>query len=141
MFPRLRDGYQFTSPETDEYNCIAWAVWDIARWWWPTPRYACYWPPGVPRDSELSSIIHLFENRAFQRCDDSVQEPGWEKVAIYVLPDQGVTHVARQLQAGSWTSKIGEWEDIRHDRLNMLEGEEYGVVAQVMKRRRPEWDK
>ena len=35
--------------------------------------------------------------------------------------------------SGLWTSKLGDWEDIRHE-LQDLEGEFYGSVALIMKR-------
>ena len=35
-FPNLKaDGYQVTSPQSLEYNCIAWAAGDNTQWWWP----------------------------------------------------------------------------------------------------------
>jgi hypothetical protein len=44
-------------------------------------------------------------------------------------------HAARQLGTGRWTSKLGPDEDIEHDDVDALEGDHYGVVVRIMKRR------
>jgi len=131
--------FEITSPETDTYNCIAWAVGDVTQWWWPTPKYACYWPPGVPRDNTLPSVTLIFEMHGYAICDNASIEHGFEKVAIYEHDIFGVEHVARQLQCGHWTSKIGEWEDIKHQHPSALDGEEYGKAVRFMKRLRKDW--
>lgn len=74
--------------------------------------------------------------RGFTRCDSGDLEPGWEKVAVYALADDDPTHVARQLESGAWTSKLGDFEDIEHDTPTALEGPAYGTVYGYMKRRR-----
>ncbi len=66
----------------------------------------------------------------------------FEKIAIYVDTDGVPTHAARQLPDGSWTSKLGDWEDIQHQTLEALEtGNDkahqelgYGKVAKIMRR-------
>jgi len=138
--PKLStEAYEFTSNEDEIYNCIAWALNDTRQYWWPTPKYGCYWPPGVPRDNTLGSVKRIFELHGYRGCQTGNREAGYEKVALYERQDSGVEHVARQLQSGEWTSKIGEWEDIRHPTLEVLECEDYGSVTLIMKRLRPEW--
>ena len=53
LLPRLHpDEYRITSPESDRYNCIAWAAGDATRRWWPgEPDY--YWPPDAPQGETL----------------------------------------------------------------------------------------
>jgi hypothetical protein len=68
-------------------------------------------------------------------------EHGVEKVAIYVDCDGVPTHAARQLADGTWTSKLGEWEDIQHDTLEAMEDREdlglgYGKVGLLLRRQR-----
>jgi hypothetical protein len=143
VFPNLRrEGeYQETSEETDKYNCIAWALYDVKQWWWPTPRYGCYWLPGLPRDNKRETLIRTFEIHGYIKCDSAEPEKGYEKVALYEIhPGSGVEHAARQLQSGEWTSKLGEWEDIRHKTAQSVECDDYGKVVQILKRRRKEWD-
>jgi hypothetical protein len=70
---------------------------------------------------------------------NSELEVGTEKVAIYVDADGIPTHAARQLADGTWTSKLGEWEDIRHKTLKAMEdgdglGLGYGRVAVILRR-------
>jgi hypothetical protein len=68
-------------------------------------------------------------------------EAGFEKIAIYVDGDGVPTHAARQLSDGAWTSKLGEWEDIRHLTLEAMEddglGLGYGKVSLILKRPAP----
>jgi hypothetical protein len=135
----LTGSHEITSIETDAYNCIAWALHDTKQWWWPTPKYACYWPPGVARDNSRETVIRVFELHGYHSCDGREREEGFEKVALYEHPDFGVEHVARQLRSGFWTSKIGEWEDIEHENASMLEGDEYGYLVCFMKRHRKDW--
>lgn len=59
---------------------------------------------------------------------------GFQKVAFFVGANGVPTHAARQLPSGLWTSKLGEWEDIEHT-LHALEGDIYGTVALLLKRR------
>jgi hypothetical protein len=139
IFPNLELDYVETSCETDVYNCIAWSFYDTRQWWWPTPRYGNFWLELVPRDNQVSTVVKMFELHGYVTCDGAEMESGYEKVAIYERPDSGVEHVARQLRDGYWTSKLGEWEDIRHRTAKSVECADYGRVVQYLKRRRPEW--
>jgi hypothetical protein len=60
--------------------------------------------------------------------DDSL-ESQYEKVALFAK-DGRVTHAARQLPSGRWTSKLGSDVDIEHE-LYAIEGEVYGTVVQA----------
>jgi hypothetical protein len=44
--------------------------------------------------------------------------------------------MARQLESGSWTSKLGVSEDIRHDDVSSVAGAIYGSVVSYFKRAR-----
>jgi hypothetical protein len=133
LFPGLRgSAYVVTSPPSEEYNCIAWASGDSARWWWPDLLKQRYWPEGVKREETLDAFREAFATLGFVSCQDAGVEPGVEKVAIYASAD-GPQHAARQLVNGNWTSKLGELQDIQHA-LHDLEGDEYGKVAFVIRR-------
>jgi hypothetical protein len=56
-------------------------------------------------------------------------------VALYAKPAGTVTHAARQLASGEWTSKLGKDVDISHS-LRSLEGLTYGKVAVLLRRKR-----
>jgi hypothetical protein len=142
-FPNLKSvPWSSTSVETDEYNCIAYAGHDTTRKWDPDASGERYWPAGVPRTLDLSSFIRLYElEGGYSICNDnnSRLEEGIEKIAIYcnknpILNTVEVSHAARQLPTGKWTSKLGDWDDIEHDSLSALEGDFYGRVAQILKR-------
>ena len=135
-FPRLRqEGYSITSQESDAYNCIAWAAGDTAKKWDPDPTSGRYWPDGAPRTLDVESFLHLFAfNGGYSPCDSDALELGFEKIAIYTSIAKEVTHAARQLPSGAWTSKLGDWEDIQHHTLSGLESSFYGQVAIILKR-------
>ena len=132
-FPRLRTApYRVTSPETPQYNCIAWAAGDTERWWWPDALDLAYWPAGIPREESVAAFVQAYERLGFEVCEDESPEPECEKIAIFAIADRP-KHVARQLADGTWTSKLGSGVDIEHI-LESLECELYGAVVSVMRR-------
>ena len=132
-FPGLRESFfEITSPPTNSYNCIAWAASDTLRWWWPAPEY--FWPNDVATTSTLDAFVSVYEGMGFMSCDDSAPENEFERIAIFVDADGIPSHASRQLETGRWTSKLGNADDIEHD-LCALEGDHYGKVALIMKRR------
>jgi hypothetical protein len=137
-FPRLRlEGYSITSPETEDYICIAWAAGDTARKWDPDFISGRYWPEGVPRTLDLESFVQLFAVKGgYTPCESEAVEQGFEKIAIFASLNEEVTHAARQLPSGAWTSKLGDWEDIEHQSLSGLESACYGRVARILRRPR-----
>ncbi|MFO0969062.1 MAG: hypothetical protein U0793_26205 [Gemmataceae bacterium] len=139
IFPGLRDTvFHVTSPATGDYNCIAWAVGETTRWWWPdadTDNDALYWPAGVELETTLAAFATAFSGRGYSSGTSEAFEPGVEKIALFAK-DGIPTHAARQLPNGRWTSKLGRAEDVEHD-LHALSGELYGTVAMVLKRAAP----
>ena len=134
-FPNLREAeYHVTSDETPEYNCIAWAAGDSSRWWWPSPFY--YWPAEAPREASLESFKAVFALMGYEECLTAEPEPGFEKVAVYADRNGSPTHAARQLEQGSWSSKLGRSQDVEHSTLNCLEGPAYGAVSVILRRPR-----
>jgi len=131
-FPNLvRSGYAITSPHDPNYNCIAWAAADTSRFWWPTPF--SYWPAGVPRELTLAAFEEAFRNLGYDSCNDGDLEEGFEKIALYAK-DGVPTHMARQLESGAWTSKLGPAEDIRHGDVAGVAGSIYGSVVGYFRR-------
>lgn len=75
LFPNLaHTGYSITSPESIEYNCIAWAAIDEESWWWPDLQNIYYWPSGIPRTETVESFKKAYEILGYIPCDtcDSV---------------------------------------------------------------------
>jgi hypothetical protein len=132
----LAGTFEITSPATVDYNCIAWAVYDTNRWWWPDPDDG-FWPSTVPMERTLDAFVKAYETKDFVRCnvdDEGSLEDGFEKIAIY-SNSEGPTHAARQLADGTWTSKLGSAEDIMHRELEGVGGPRgYGQVVCFMKR-------
>jgi hypothetical protein len=139
LFPGLAaEGGQVTSQSEIRYNCIAWAAGDTTRWWWPVPSpwEPAYWPPGVPTDLSLDSFVAAFRTLGYIPCLTSDLEASFEKVALYA--DRGMPkHAARQLDDGTWTSKLGKLEDVTHSTVAAVEGSTYGQAVQFMRRPRP----
>lgn len=134
LFPGLKgSGYQTTRPTDKNYNCIAWAASDTGKWWWPSAGGKEFWPAGVPRAETLAAFRQAFACLGYEDCGGEQQEEGFEKIALFAGADGFPLHAARQLASGRWSSKLGEREDIEHG-LRDLEGTEYGVVVQIMKR-------
>ena len=135
-FPRLKSlGYRITSPESNLYNCVAWAVPDSERWWWPDPMQLSYWPSAAPREETMEAFIEAFHTLGYTPCSHGASEPGFEKIALFVDSVGKPAHAARQLPSGKWTSKLGAGPDIEHT-LEGLAASPYGTVAQFLKRPR-----
>ena len=129
-FPNLSSGqFEVTSEFSLEYNCIAWAAGDNSRWWWPAG--GDYWPID-DASTAVDSFVRAFATLGYEPADDDSLEAGYEKVALYAKAAH-VTHAARQLASGRWTSKLGSDVDIEHE-LRGIEGDAYGAVVQLLKR-------
>jgi hypothetical protein len=125
--------FEITSPRTRFYNCIAWAAGETHRKWWPDKMKVEYWPEGVPREATLAAFVAAYATLGYQICENGDFEADFEKIAVFTKPAGTPTHAARQLPSGTWTSKLGDEEDIEHE-LRGVEGARYGSVRQFMKR-------
>lgn len=138
-----QDNFKCTSDPTrdidEKYNCIAWAVGKKDAWWWPKKQFGYYWPKGLPYEplnkETVENFVKAFETEGFKRCDNHKLENGFEKVAIYVNNLNVPKHAARSLPNGTWTSKMGDDEDIEHDTLEVLEGRGFGKAKVFLKRK------
>ena len=131
-FPHLEaEGWIRTSDPTPKYNCIAWAVGENERWWWPDR--ASYWPEGFARQPDFPTFREVLAERGFTPCDSDELEDGVEKIALYGEPAGKVNHAARQLPNGRWTSKLGRCQDVEHT-LRGLEDGTYGSVLLILGR-------
>ena len=113
---------------------VAWAAWDNHRWWQPNPPRDGYWPLGADDDSSVGAFERAFASLGYSPSEGGELEDGFEKIAFYAIGGE-VTHAARQLPSGRWTSKLGRNIDIEHT-LRGLEGPTYGTVVRFLKRRR-----
>jgi len=139
IFPRLAapESYEPTSVPSSDYNCIAWAAERNDDWWWPDED--SHWPVGYARVVVIDSFIAVFFALGYRRCKSDSRDWGYRKVAIYV-DDQGTpTHMARQLENGQWTSKLGHIWDISHPTLEHLYDSKYGKVSCFLRRRTVSW--
>jgi hypothetical protein len=130
-FPRLTpENHRITSPASADYNCIAWSAEDTKRWWQP----GVYWPiPVLPDEYGIEILEQAFLSLGYEVCPDRSLQIGFQKVALYRLGSL-YTHAARQLEDGTWTSKLGRGEDIVHNTPGDVAGGVYGEVAEFMRR-------
>jgi hypothetical protein len=139
LFPLLvGTSYSEESPATDTYNCVAFAVGDFQNWWWPRKGYGIYWPPGFPLDDFVATLVSIFELHGYSVCNNSDHESGYEKLVIFSHLGR-FKHAARQLKSGRWASKLGEEQDIEHERAEHVENADYGTAETFLKRRRDDW--
>ena len=140
-FPLLdANNHAVTSKSTRRYNCIAWAAGDTARKWWPDNLMIGYWPTGVPREETMDAFVQAYGTLGYAVCLDPTFEQDTEKVALFGVREAGVvlpTHAAIQLESGQWSSKLGDFEDIRHDPVDVVTGPLYGEVVYFLARPRP----
>ncbi len=137
-FPNLNwNTFVEKSKATLQYNCIAFALSDTTRRWWPG-MFGDYWPPedeGVPQEATLDAFVAMFATQGYAICESDVLEGGFEKIAIYVnASTKAPTHAAHQLPDGKWESKLGRGIDIQHDSLDDLAGPTYGNAVCFLKR-------
>jgi hypothetical protein len=130
--------YSEESDATDEYNCIAFAFGDTKNWWWPKKMYGMYWPPGFDLSQSPDVLVSIFELHGYSKCDDDQLEVGYEKVAIFCVNDR-IKHAARQLKSGRWASKLGEEQDIEHEKAEHVVSSSYGQITHFLKRKRDDW--
>jgi len=129
-FPNLSSSrFEVTSEFSLDYNCIAWAAGDDSRWWWPVT--GDYWPID-DHSAAVDSFVQAFATIGYGSANDDSLEAGYEKIALFANEGR-VTHAARQLAIGRWTSKLGRDVDIEHE-LHAIEGEVYGTVVRLLKR-------
>ncbi len=136
LFPRLRESrFEITSAADPRYNCIAGAAGETRRWWWPAESPLAYWPAGVERDESISTFVNAFSTLGYQISSSGDLDLAAEKVAIFAIGNLP-THMARQLPDGTWTSKLGELEDIRHHTAEYVATSDYGVIVLFLERPR-----
>lgn len=134
-FERLQRGdLKVTSDKTVQYNCIAWAMGDAARWWWPESDG--YWPPGAPRAATVEAFTAAFATVGFAPCDDGRPVAGQEKVVLYTKNGKP-THASFLKAPGEWSSKLGQGHDVSHRTENCIGGRAYGEPTHYFQRPTP----
>lgn len=133
-FPRLRrDAYRRTSEPSMTYNCFAWAVGETHRRWDPTRDRRGYYWPAEARSTAFEDAVTAFEAIGFSSVAVARPRPDRQTIALYAV-DGHVTHAARLLENGRWTSKLGPDIDIEHTTLEALGGGSYGEPAAMLER-------
>ena len=126
--------WEIASPQDVTYNCVALALADTERWWWPLslPTSGAYWPNESPRAETIEAFRVTLGNFGFVPGDTEALAAGVSKIALFSRGTRPI-HVAVQREDGRWASKLGTQWDIIHP-LRALEGEEYGEVRGIFSR-------
>jgi hypothetical protein len=131
-FPKLAYcPHRVTSAKTPQYNCIAYAMNDTARWWWPKRETRCYWP--IPqREESIDNFITAFATQGFYPCPSGKFVNGVQKIVLYANGSKP-THAAKLLLSGEfkgmWSSKLGQNHDIFHCSVRCIESQFYGSAT------------
>ncbi len=91
---------------------------------------------GAHRGQDLAALRSAFEAIGYETCESREFEEGYDKVALYVDASGEWQHAAKQVELGQWSSKLGDWEDIRHATPESIGGSDYGEAVCFMRRRR-----
>jgi hypothetical protein len=129
--PPWPHSFPFGAGSLSFFSISAWAVWSDSQPIWPDERGQFGWPPDLNREETPEAFAAFFRMIGFELCASGALERGLEKIAIYVSNGL-VTHPARQLSNGRWTSKMGSGCDAEHPNTDILCGEGYGRVAFYM---------
>ena len=126
--------WEVASPQDATYNCVAFALGDTDRWWWPISLRSSgtYWPDGGPRAETLEAFRIALATIGFEPTEGEALAEGIAKIALFAKGSRPC-HIAVQQADGRWTSKLGTQWDILHP-LRALEGDEYGLVAEIFAR-------
>lgn len=139
LFPKLRTSdHSVTSPFDRGYNCVAWLAEDTTKWWEPPGGNGLFWPDGLPVSPDRDAYLALFQKWGFETCDSGTLEAEKEKIAIWFAGDDFL-HVAKQLENGWWSSKLGTYHDVSHAGNECICGEnanEYSSDPEFMVRSR-----
>lgn len=88
VFPKLGIDpvFEVESPDTSEYNCIAWAMGFDDRWVDHLPDYSIarkkWWSEGAERDYRPETLVAAFEKMGFEECGDDMMEQGYDKGGV-----------------------------------------------------------
>ena len=83
---------------------------------------------------KFESLKSAYKTKGFIECDDGANEAGFTKVALYSDANGDWTHAAVLKESGQWSSKLGRWIDISHERPSDLDSPLYGNVQAFMKK-------
>ena len=131
-FPNLtNEGFEIVDRPSERYNCIAYAVGDTMKWWWPDGIN--YWPPWATETNRIDSLKEAFAGLGYEQCDHSDTEVGYQRVALFEVNGE-MKHAAVQMPNGRWRSKMGQGPVIEHRSPESLSYGIYGGPTAFMRR-------
>lgn len=132
QFPNsIIEPFSITSPETSQYNCVAWVLGDTEHWWEADEDYL--WLDNLNFDNTLSTMQSFFQNFGFEAVNKTNFKNGIEKIALFSEDGIYCSHVAKQISPKLWTSKLGISYDVSHSLISMEKGI-YGDVVMILQK-------
>lgn len=136
VFPNLRNdaSFKILSPQTQVYNCIAWAMNFNDRWVDIAEIPGHWWPNGVVKSLSPDALVQAFEAVGFETTTDKIPEEGFDKVVLYKkINKEEWTHASRIITESVGHSKFGAEWDGSHS-IDSISGTVYGTPYCWMKR-------
>ena len=137
-WPRLKKNkFHFTSEQTPYYNCFSWAMKVTNIWmdmYYFSNKFNIKYSELDHSANGYAEILKKYFN--YEICPDGSFEKNMEKVVLYENKYGEWTHIARQLDNGNWTSKLGKLEDIEHYNINCLSDGDYGNPVIYMRKQK-----
>lgn len=123
------------------YNCVADALGDNRRWWWPGE----YWPEAFNFGETVQSFDALIESFGGKNLGWAGEKENSSDVLLALFTIDGTdegepTHLMRQLSNGKWRTKMGPDWTLQIDDIGELAGGDYGDVAQFYSVPKDMWD-
>lgn len=134
LFPNLPGQYELTSNPDEGYNCLAYAAGIEDEWWDPLSGV---WPDDIGPEDTIANLVLVYKRHGFVEHDGPLPLDDHEIIAIYGEEEENGAfyHAAKLRSDGRWGSKMGPDDDLAHNTLHAIEGEEYGKAVVFMKRK------
>lgn len=132
---KIGDNFSYTSLKRRGFNCVAYALEFENKDWDMLVFAKIYNLDKTQLDHSANGYAKIFSEKfGFEKCDNPNLEEGFKKIALYENNEGDFTHIARQMESGKWTSKMGNYEDIEHYDLIGISGNFYGKPSMYMRK-------
>ena len=134
--PRLLKTYRNSFPDltvevverfNNSFNCIAWTIGERGRWVWKEID------TNFDGRSSFAEFVAFYHQHGYVQTSIEAEA----EVEIFGFDRFGnldVKHGARREPSGTWLSKMGQGEIIRHATLDVFETSPYGKLLLMFKR-------
>jgi hypothetical protein len=131
LFPNSSlDNIRVVAPATRKWNCVAEALGDRDRWWWPGGRHSdseMFWPAGI---KNVEDGVESFDDLLINHCNGRatgkpIYKKGFKTLVLFGNDDgfgPAATHLAKVLPNKKLVSKLGGNVMVVHDLQEFIDG-------------------